>query len=97
LKYKLEIRDMYDPYTNDWKREVGMATAGVLRALTVAMPMLAGFAAAGILIHLALSGPFDFSCKSTLKPKRRTESVRVLPDSKTLAHYLRETSIAEDK
>lgn len=88
---------MYDPYTDDWKREVGMATAGLLRAVTVAMPVLAGFAAAGLLVHLAFSGPFDFTCKSSMKPTYQTEGVRPLAESKAPSPAMREKVKTEDE
>lgn len=88
---------MYDPYTDDWKREVGMAAAGVLRAVTVVMPVLAGFAAAGLFLHFALSGPFEFTCKSSMKPKHRAEAMRLLPEPKIPAPALREAIKAEDE
>lgn len=60
---------MYDPYTDNWKREVGMATAGVLRALARSMPTIVAFYALCYFFGLMLSAPYEITCKSTTKPK----------------------------
>ncbi len=73
---------MYDPYTDDWKREVGMATAGFLRKVTLMVPLIAGVYAGGLLVNMVLSGPVEFTCKSTpvqKQAKHRAEAVRLLP------------------
>lgn len=77
---------MYDPYTDDWIRELGMATAGLIRKVTLMVPLIAGAAAGGLLANMVLSGPFEFTCKSASAPKqvkRRAEAVRLLPAETT--------------
>jgi hypothetical protein len=88
---------MYDPYTDNWKREVGMATADVLRALARAMPMLVTFYALCYVLGLMLSEPFEINCKSTMKPKHRAEAVRLLPEPKIAPPAMREPIKAEDE
>ena len=80
--HKLEKSEMYDPYTDDWRREVGMATADVLRALARAMPLLVTFCALCYVLGLMLSEPFEINCKGTMKPTHRTEVMRLLLEPK---------------
>lgn len=73
---------MYDPYTDDWKQEVGMATASLLRKVTLMVPFIAAVYAGGLLVNMVLSGPVEFTCKSTpvqKQVKRRAEVMRLLP------------------
>lgn len=54
---------------NDWKDAAGMAMVGLIRKMTVVLPMIAGAAAAGLLLQMAVSGPFEFTCKGV--PQKR--------------------------
>lgn len=89
---------MYDSKDDDWVNEVGRAVVGMLRALTSAMPLILSFYAAGLLVNMVLSGPFELTCKSTMKPKHRAEAVRLLPEPKASAPAMQEPVIkAEDE
>ena len=59
-------------------REVGMATVEVVHALARALPTIVTLYACCYVVGLMVSAPYEISCKSALKPKRRVESTRLI-------------------
>jgi len=89
---------MYDSKDDDLLNEAGKAVVGMLRAVTSAMPLILSFYAAGLLVNMILSGPFELTCKSTMKPKHKSEAVRLLPEPKAPAPAMQEPVVkAEDE
>ncbi len=57
------MRD-YEPYKDEWKTEVGRATARFIMNVTAMVPLIAAAIALGLFVHLLFSEPFGFSCRS---------------------------------